>query len=158
MPLKNWYSIHATCSKSSLKHSIPFCGTFSKFKTQFYCISFVLLKCPHVQIAFLKFTSCDNQVLVGCILIPVVAVPLDLKSWKLVSHLIRCIAIKYNFKCLYKKFCKLIEGISKVLKKVKLVGWLVGWFMFYGISTLVGHLTQNSVSIYIYIYIQPKIS
>ena len=31
MPLKNW---------CSLKHSIHFCGIFSKFKTQFYCISF----------------------------------------------------------------------------------------------------------------------
>ena len=40
MPLKNWCSIHARCSKSSLKHSIRFCGIFSKFKTQFYCISF----------------------------------------------------------------------------------------------------------------------
>ena len=41
MPLKNWYSIHARCSKSSLKHSIHFCGIiFSKFKTEFYCISF----------------------------------------------------------------------------------------------------------------------
>ena len=27
----------------------------------------VLLKCPHVQIAFLKFTSCDNHSLAGCI-------------------------------------------------------------------------------------------
>ena len=34
MPLKNWYSIHARFSKSSLKHSIHFCGSiFSKFKT-----------------------------------------------------------------------------------------------------------------------------
>ena len=40
----------------------------------------VLLKCPHVQIAFLKFTSWDNQALVGCISIPVVAVDLNLKS------------------------------------------------------------------------------
>ena len=40
----------------------------------------VLLKCPHVQIAFLKFTSCDNQALVGCIPIPAVAVHLNLKS------------------------------------------------------------------------------
>ena len=40
MPLKNSCSIHARCSKISLKHSIRFCGTFSKFKTQFYCISF----------------------------------------------------------------------------------------------------------------------
>ena len=29
MPLKNWFSIHARCSKSSLKHSIRFCGIFS---------------------------------------------------------------------------------------------------------------------------------
>ena len=40
MPLKNWCSIHARCSKISLKHSMHFCGIFSKFKTEFYCISF----------------------------------------------------------------------------------------------------------------------
>ena len=40
----------------------------------------VLLKCPHVQITFLKFTSCDNQVLVVCIPIAAVAVHLKLKS------------------------------------------------------------------------------
>ena len=37
----------------------------------------------------------------------------------------------------------------------KLVGWL---FVLYGISTLVGCLMPNSVYIYIYIHIQPKIS
>ena len=35
---------------------------------------------PHVQIAFLKFTSWDNQALAGCIPIPAIAVPLNLKS------------------------------------------------------------------------------
>ena len=40
MQLKNWCSIHVRWSKSSLKHSIYFCGIFSKFKTEFYCISF----------------------------------------------------------------------------------------------------------------------
>ena len=40
MPLKNWCSIHARWPKSSLKHSIRFCGIFSKFKTECYCISF----------------------------------------------------------------------------------------------------------------------
>ena len=40
----------------------------------------VLLKCPHVQIALLKFTSCDNQALVGCIPITAVPVHLNLKS------------------------------------------------------------------------------
>ena len=58
--------------------SIPyvFVALFSKFKTEIL-LHFVLLKC---QIAFLKFTSCDNQVLVGCIPIATVAVHLKLKS------------------------------------------------------------------------------
>ena len=40
MPLKDWCSIYWRWSKSSLKHSIGFCGIFSTFKTEFYCISF----------------------------------------------------------------------------------------------------------------------
>ena len=68
---------------------IPYvCGLFSKFKTQFY-FHIVLLKCPHVEIVFLKFTSCDNQALVGCIQIAAEIIK------KLVSHLIRYIAITY---------------------------------------------------------------
>ena len=39
MPLKNWCLIHVRWSKSSLKHSIRFCGIFSNFKKEFYCIS-----------------------------------------------------------------------------------------------------------------------
>ena len=35
MPLKNWCSIYARWSKSSLKHSIRFCGIFSKLKQNF---------------------------------------------------------------------------------------------------------------------------
>ena len=37
---KDWCSIHAKCSKSSLKHFIRFCNILSKFKTEFYCILF----------------------------------------------------------------------------------------------------------------------
>ena len=40
----------------------------------------VLLTCPHVPIAFLKFTICDNQALIGCIPITGVAGDLNLKS------------------------------------------------------------------------------
>ena len=47
IPLKNWWSIHARCSKSSLKHSIRFCCIYSKFKTEFYCISFFLTSRLH---------------------------------------------------------------------------------------------------------------
>ena len=35
MPLKNWCSIHARYSKSSLKHSIRFCGIFPSLKHNF---------------------------------------------------------------------------------------------------------------------------
>ena len=35
MPLKNWCSIHARCSKSSLKHSIRFSGIFPSLKENF---------------------------------------------------------------------------------------------------------------------------
>ena len=47
MPLKNWCSIHARWSKSSLKHSIRFFGLFSNFKTKFYCLSFFLTSRLH---------------------------------------------------------------------------------------------------------------
>ena len=40
IPLENSCWIHARCSKSILKYSIRFFGIFSKFKTQFYCLSF----------------------------------------------------------------------------------------------------------------------
>ena len=40
MPLKNWCSIRARWAKRSLEYSIRFCGIFSKFKIEFYCISF----------------------------------------------------------------------------------------------------------------------
>ena len=75
MLLKNWCSIHARWSESNLKHSSRFCGIFSKFKT--ILLHIVLLKC---RIAFLKFTSCDNQASLGCIRIPTVSVHLNLKS------------------------------------------------------------------------------
>ena len=41
MPLKNWCSIHARCPKSSLKHSLRFCGIFPSLKQNFiaYCSS-----------------------------------------------------------------------------------------------------------------------
>ncbi len=40
----------------------------------------ILLKCPDIQIAFLKFTSFDNQALVGYIPIAGVDIHLNLKS------------------------------------------------------------------------------
>ena len=42
--------------------------------------NFIAYRSSEVQIAFLKFTSCDSQGLVGCIPIAAVAVHLNLKS------------------------------------------------------------------------------
>ena len=78
MPLKSWCSIHARCSKSSLKHSIRFCAFYPSLKHKFiaYCSS----KVSSRPDCILKSTSCDNQVLVGCIPIAAVAVHLNVKS------------------------------------------------------------------------------
>ena len=57
--------------------SIPYVSVaFFKFKTEFL-LHIVLLKC---QIVFLKFISSDNQALVVCIPILVVAVHLNVES------------------------------------------------------------------------------
>ena len=60
--------------------SIPYVSVavFPSLKHNF--MAYRSSKCPHVQIAFLKFTRCDNQALVGCIPIAAVAVHLNLKS------------------------------------------------------------------------------
>ena len=73
MPLKNWCSTYARWSKSNLKHSIRFCGTFPSLKQNFIAYR-------SSKVSFLKFPSCDNQALVGYIPIAAVAVPLILKS------------------------------------------------------------------------------
>ena len=107
IPLTNWCSVNARWSKSSLMYCIRFCGIFPSLKQNFiaYCSS----KCPHVQISFLKSTSCDNQALVGCILIAAVAVPYS-------SDFASC-----NF-CLFPKLkdCRneTIEEMKEALTKV----------------------------------------
>ena len=60
--------------------SIPYVSVafFQSLKQNF--IAYRSSKCPHIQIAFLIFTSCENQALVGCIPIAAVAVHLNLKS------------------------------------------------------------------------------
>ena len=76
MPLKNWCLIHARWSKSSLKYSICFYTAFFPSLKQ----NFIAYCSFKVHNTFLKFTSCDNQALVGCIPIPAVAVHLNLES------------------------------------------------------------------------------
>ena len=92
-----WESQHASTGNSvswSLGHS-----TRSSFHRMTFFPNlkqnFIAYRSTKVQFAFLKFTSCDNQALVGCIPFPAVVVHLNLKSSKLVSHHIRCLTITY---------------------------------------------------------------
>ena len=75
MSLKNWYSIHARWSLSSLTYCTRFCGIFPSLKQDF--IAYRFLKCPHY---IFEIHQRDNQALVGCIPIAAVAVHPNLKS------------------------------------------------------------------------------
>ena len=77
-----WESQHASTGNSvswSLGHSsrssFHRMAFFPRLKH-----NFIAYRSSKVQIAYLKFTSCDNQALVGCIPIPAIAVHLNLKS------------------------------------------------------------------------------
>ena len=112
----------------------------------------ILLKC---QIAFLKFTSCDNQALVGWIPIAAVAVHLNLKSLKIgqSSHKMYSNNI-LNFQesmtilnaCTKKKSWKLIEcTIYLIMLSVKQGGIMYHFFeslvwLYLGLNpSLLGH-------------------
>ena len=75
MLLENWWSIHARWSKSSLKHSISFCGIFPSLKENF------------IAYRSSKVTSHPDCIFeipqlwqLGCIPIAAVAIHLNLKS------------------------------------------------------------------------------
>ena len=102
MSLKNWCSIYARWSKSSLKYSIRFVAFFLSLKH-----NFIAYRSSSRPDCILKFSSNDNQALVGCIPIAAVDVHLNLKSKKLISHLRRCIAITQWIFSLYSRPCSL---------------------------------------------------
>ena len=77
-----WESQHASTG-NSVSWSLGYSSRSSFHRMAFFPSlkqNFIAYRSSKVQIAFLKFTSCDNQALVGCIPIPAVAVPLNLKS------------------------------------------------------------------------------
>ena len=77
-----WEKLHASTGKS-VSSSLGHCSRSSFHRMTFLSSlkqNFIAYRSSKVQIAFLKFTSCDNQTLVGCIPIAAVAVYLNLKS------------------------------------------------------------------------------
>ena len=75
MPLKNWCSIHARLSKSSMKRSTRFCGIFPSLKQ-----NFIAYRSSKVSNCIFEIHQLWQSGLVGCIPIAAVAVPLNLKS------------------------------------------------------------------------------
>ena len=92
MSLKNRCSIHARWSKSSLKHSMRFCGIFSKFKTILLHIVLLVSSRPDCIFAIHQLWQsgfrrvCSNYCC-SC--------SFELEIIKLVSLFIRCIAMTY---------------------------------------------------------------
>ena len=92
MPPKNWCSIPERWSKSSLKHSILFCGIFSSLKQNFiaYRSSKVSSRPDCIfeidQLWQSGFSRVYSNCCCSCSFEPEII---------LVSHLIRCIAITY---------------------------------------------------------------
>ena len=77
-----WNSQHVSTG-NSVSRSMGHSSTSSFHRIAFFPSlkqNFIAYRSSKVQIAFLKFTSCDNQTSVGCIPISTVAVYLNLKS------------------------------------------------------------------------------
>ena len=96
MPLKNWCLIHARYSKSSLKHSIRFCGIFPSLKQNFIAyrsskVSDWIFEIHQLwQSGFSRVYSNSCY----CYLFEAEIIKIDQLSYKIYSN---------NFKCLYKK-------------------------------------------------------
>ena len=92
MPLKNWCSIHARLSKSSLKLYIHFCGIFPSLKQNFIAYRSSKVSDCIFEI-YQLWQSGFSRAYSNCCC----SFHFNLKSQELVSHLIRCIAITYWF-------------------------------------------------------------
>ena len=116
MTLKNWCSIQARCSKSSLKRSIGFCGRFSKFKIEFYCISF--FSRPYCIFEIHQLWQSDfSRVYSSCCCrysFEAEIIKIGQSFHKMYSNNILNFQILDNFKCLYKKVWKLTEGTAYI--------------------------------------------
>ena len=91
MPLKTWCSIHARSFKSSLKHSIRFCGIFPSLKQNFiaYRSSNVYSRPDFIFDIHQPWQSGFSRVYSNCCC----SCWFEAEIIKLVSHHIRCIAI-----------------------------------------------------------------
>ena len=130
MPLKNWWSIHSRGSKSSLKHSIHFCGIFfSSLKQNFIahrssnvsshpgCIFEIHQLWPpgfsRVYSNFCCSCSFEREI-----------IKIGQSSRKMYSNnIVNFQEVYDNFKCLYKKVWKLIECTTYIYIYAQIYKW-----------------------------------
>ena len=116
MPLKNWCSIHARCPKSSLKHSIRFCGIFPSLKHNFIAYHSSNVSDCIFEITQLwqsGFSRVYSNSYCSCSFEPEI-IKICQSSHKMYSSNIVNFQESVNFKCLYKNVWKLIEGTAYV--------------------------------------------
>ena len=146
MLLKNWYSIHARWSKSRLKHSIRFCGIFPSLKQNFIAyrsskVSECIFEIP--QLWQSDFSRVYSNCCCSCLFEPEI-IRIGQSSHKMYSNNILIFSKVYeNFKCLYKRFWKLIEGISYFLRQVSdgthiiWMFWSISWYTWLNIQYII---------------------
>ena len=108
IPLKNWCSIHAKCSKSSLMHSIHVCGIFPSLKQNFiaYCSSKVSDCIFEIhQLWQSGFSRVYSNCCCSCSFEPEI-IKIGQSSDKMSSNNILYFQESDNFKCLYEKNLK----------------------------------------------------
>ena len=105
MPLKNWCSIHARCSKSSLKHSIRFCGLFTSLKHNVIAYRSSKVSDCIFEIQQLwqsGFSRLYSNCCCSCSFEAEI-IKIDQSSHKIYRNNCEFSRVYDNFKCLYKK-------------------------------------------------------
>ena len=121
---------------------------------QFYGIS-TIVSCSHVQIVFLKFTSCDNQALVGCIPIPAGIIKIDQSSHKMYSNnIVNFQESTTNLNASTKIVWKLIEGTTYIYACVCVCRQKIS--IFFNEIFINEEMLPKHTHTYIYIYIYLK--
>ena len=84
MPLKNWCSIYARWSKSSLKHVIRFCDTFSNLKQNF--IAKIIYKIFFIFYTYNNFSILNWTIPILNWTIPILNWTTPILNWKRDRH------------------------------------------------------------------------
>ena len=120
MPLKNWCSIHARWSKSSLKHSIRFCEIFPSLKHNSiaYRSSKVSWRPDCIfenhQLWQSRFSRAYSNSCCSCSFEPEI-IKIGHLSHKMYSNSIVNFQVNDNFKCLYKKKSGNLLKVPRIL-------------------------------------------